>query len=529
MAKKVIKIEAVRQSVMQTMRPKKRACAYCRVSTDSTKQHKSYVAQLDYYRKYIGKREDWEFVGIFADEAVSGIQLTNRDEFNQMIKACENGNIDVIITKSVTRFARNTVDSIETIRKLKAIGVAVFFEKENINTMSEESELMITILSSLAQGESESISTNLRWGIQKRFKDGTYNLSSIALGYTKCTDGELVIKQEEAWIVRRIFQSFLNGKGGYTIAKELNHEQVPTTKRAQIWDMNTVNKILSNPIYEGDLVLQKTYNTVAIPYKKKKNYGELPQYIITDNHEPIITREQGELVREILSYRRKQYGMLNKHKYNNRYVLSGKIECSQCGSVFKRQKLSIGKANERIQWSCKNHILNSIECTMKPITEELINSAYLSMWNKLVSNYTYILLPLLESLKNLRKNNQQEEIESLNEKIMELTEQSHILSRVVQKGYIDSALFIQKQNAINIEIEETKKSRNNLLRSNGFENEIKGTERLIEIIKYNPEIMDQYEENLFENTVDRILINQNGTITFKLINGLGLVESTIMR
>ncbi len=166
MAKKVMKIEPVRQKVLQELRPKKRVCAYCRVSTDSNKQHTSYVAQVEYYKSYIEKREDWEFIGIFADEARSGTQVKKRDEFIRMMKECENGNIDIIITKSVTRFARNTIDSIEAIRKLKSLGITVYFEKENINTMSEQSEQMLTILSSLAQGESENISTNSRWRIK---------------------------------------------------------------------------------------------------------------------------------------------------------------------------------------------------------------------------------------------------------------------------------------------------------------------------------------------------------------------------
>ena len=232
MAKKVTKIEPVRQNVIQTLRPKKRVCAYCRVSTDSTKQHTSYVAQVEYYESYIGKCEDWEFVGIFADEAKSGTKVKSRDEFLRMIRECENGNIDVIITKSVTRFARNTVDSIEAIRKLKSLGVTVYFEKENLNTLSEQSEQMLTILSSLAQGESESISTNNRWGIQKRFRDGSYRLSTVAYGYTKDEDGELVIKEDEAEIVRRIYLEYLGGKGSYVITRDLNKDQVPTVRTA---------------------------------------------------------------------------------------------------------------------------------------------------------------------------------------------------------------------------------------------------------------------------------------------------------
>lgn len=525
MAKKVMKIEPVRQKVIQQLRPKKRVCAYCRVSTDSTKQHNSYVAQVEYYKTYIEKRKDWEFAGIFADEAKSGTQVRKREEFLRMMKECENGNIDIIITKSVTRFARNTIDSIEAIRKLKSLGITIYFEKENISTISEQSEQMLTILSSLAQGESENISQNIRWGIQKRFQDGSYRLGCVAYGYTKDEDGELIIREDEAVNVRRIYSEYLNGKGSFTIARDLTNDNIPPVRTDEKWNDSVVKEILQNPIYEGDLILQKTYTTEVLPFTKKRNRGEMPQFFIKDNHEPIITREQGEMVREIFNYRRKQMGMDDSGKYQNRYEFSSKITCKECGGIFRRQKIYIGKAYEKIQWSCKNHIENSRMCRTKPIREDVIKAAYLTMWNKLTSNYTLILNPLLDSLRNLRvSKEQEEEIENLNNRIMELTEQSHILSQVVQKGYLDSAVFIQKQNALNVEIEEIKKKRNSLLDNNGFETEIVGTERLLEIIKYNPEIMEAYDENLFLHTVNKVLIGSRGEITFRLINNLELTE-----
>lgn len=524
MQKKVVKIEPVKQKVIKQLIPKKRVCAYCRVSTDSTKQHSSFANQVEYYKSYISKNEDWDFVGIFADEAKSGTQTKNRDEFIRMMKECVNGNIDIIITKSVTRFARNTIDSIEAIRKLKSLGITVFFEKENINTMSERSEQMLTILSSLAQGESENISTNNRWGIQKRFRDGTYILSCVAYGYTKDENGELIIKEDEAEIVHRIFDEYLNGKGSYTIAKALNDDGIPSIRNAKKWSDTVITEILQNPIYEGDLLLQKTYTTDGLPFTKKTNHGKIPQFYIKNNHEPIITRKQAQIVREIYEYRRKQMSFEKNCKYQNRYEFSGKIICKECGATFKRQKIYIGKPYEKIQWCCKNHIENSKICSMKAVREDVIKTTFLTMWNKLVSNYNFILTPLLESLKSLRTNKQQEEkINEIDDKIMELTQQSHILSEVVMKGYIDSAVFIEKQNAINIQISEIKKKRNILLENNGFETQIKGTERLLEIIKYNPEIMDEYDKNLFVNTVDKVLIEKE-EITFRLKNHLELTE-----
>ncbi|WP_352416515.1 recombinase family protein [Oscillibacter ruminantium] len=530
MVKKVKTIEPVRQKVLEELRPKKKVCAYCRVSTDSSKQHTSYVAQTEYYQQYIQSREDWEYVGIFADEAKTATKVKNRNEFLRMIKECEKGNIDLIITKSVTRFARNTVDSIETIRKLKSLGVAIYFEKENINTMSEQSEQMLTILSSIAQGESESISTNNRWGIQKRFQDGSYNIGCVAYGYTKDENGELIVKEDEAEIVRRIFNEYLNGKGSYLIAKGLNSDNIPTIRNGEKWNDSVIKEILQNPIYEGELLMQKTYTTEGVPFTKKRNKGELPMYSIKDNHPPIITQQQAERVREIYAYRRIQMGVDHSSKYQNRYEFSSKIICKECGGTFRRQKIYIGKPYEKIQWCCITHIENSKQCQMKAVREDIIKNAYLTMWNKLVINYSEILYPLLESLKNLRTSKEQEQqIFELNNKITELTEQSHILSRVVQKGYIDSAIFMEKQNTLNIQIEEYKKRRNILLDDNGFEKEIEGTNRLLQLIRYNPIIMEEYQEELFIHTVDKVLIGKDGDITFRLINNLELTESITKR
>ena len=521
--KTVKKIEPIRQQILQNLRPKTQTCAYCRVSTNSTKQHTSYVAQSEYYRNYIENHSEWEFVDIFADEA-SGTKVKNRDEFNRMIDECEKGNINLIITKSITRFARNTIDSIETIRKLKSLGVSVFFEKENINTMSEQSEQMITILSSIAQGESENISTNTRWGILKKFLDGSYILSCVAYGYTKDNDSELVIESTQAVIIRRIFDKYLNGKGSYSIAKALNEDNIPTIRSAEKWNDGVVKEILQNPIYTGTLILQKTYTTENLPFNKKRNKGELPQYSIKDSHQPIISEEEFKAVGEIYEYRRKQAKIDNSGKNLNRYELSSKIICKECGGTFRRQKIYIGKPYEKIQWCCKNHIENKHLCSTKAVREDIIQEAYLIMWNKIVSNHKEILYPLLESLNQLKSNQNHLEVDELNKKISELTKQSLILNRVTEKGYMDSAIFISEQTSLNIQIEEHKRKRNLLLHNNDFNQQIEGTQRLLQIIKHNYFIQNNYQEELFTATVENIYISEN-EITFKLINGLSLTET----
>ncbi len=524
MAKRVIKIDSVKQQITRQLQPKKRVCSYCRISTDSREQQNSFSAQLKYYKTLIEDQEDWQFVGIYADEARSGTKLQKRDDFLRMMKDCEDDKIDMVITKSVTRFARNTVDSIQAIRRLKELGIAVFFEKEHINSLSEKSEQMLTILSSLAQGESESISTNNKWAAVKRFQDGTFILSTPAYGYTKDENGELIIQEEEAEVVRRIFQKYLNGKGTYVIAKDLSEEGISTIRSAEKWQDGVIKEILQNPIYTGNLLQQKTLTTDVVPFKRKPNKGQLPQYLIEDNHEPIITKEQAEAVMEIFDYRKQQM-VMDEGKYQNRYAFSSKILCGECGSTFRRQKIYIGKPYEKTQWCCHRHIEDSTKCSRKAVREDDIQRAFTVMWNKLISNYAEMLIPLLDALKKLRIDEQQEqEIGECSNRIMELTEQGHILSRLVSKGYIDPAVFIERQNALTLELTAAKKKRSQLMDNNGFDREIAGTELLLELIRNNPDVMEAYREDLFLQTTDKVIIQKNGQITFRLINRLELSE-----
>lgn len=244
--KKIIKIEPVSTAPVNQVKTVKRVCAYCRVSTGTAKQKNSYEAQLAYYTRLISGREDWIFSGIYADHAKSGTGTKRRKDFQLMMQDCRLGKIDLILTKSVTRFARNTVDSIQAIRELKELGIGIYFEKERVNTLSEKSEQLLTILSSIAQGESENISTNSRWAVRYRFQNGSFIIGMPAYGYRNDENGELVIDPEQAVVVRRIFDAYLGGKGSYTIAKELQKEGVPTIRGARNWQDSVVKGILQN-------------------------------------------------------------------------------------------------------------------------------------------------------------------------------------------------------------------------------------------------------------------------------------------
>lgn len=525
MGKKITKIEPVKQKQERRNPIMKRVCAYCRVSTRSTEQKKSFESQVQYYTRFIQENPTWTLVEIYTDEARSGTKIQHRDGFQAMIQESKRGNIDLILTKSITRFARNTIDSIETIRMLKELGVEVYFEKERMSTLSQKSEQLLTILSSIAQGEAESISTNNRWAIKRRFQNGTYIIGTPAYGYQKDENGNLVIQSEEARIVRRIFDAYLSGKGSYRIAKELQAEGIPTIRAAKNWGESTVKEILKNPVYIGDLIYQKTYTTEGVPFQKKKNHGELPRYLISDNHEPIINREESEVIRQMYEYRRQKHRMEHVEVYQNRYPFSGRMICGECGTVFRRKKIYVGKPHEKIQWSCYQHIKDRKQCHQKPIREDTIIQAFIKMWNKVTEHYESILIPLLEVLKTISKDAEQgQELLEVENRMQELKQKRHWLQKVMVDGDISSTVFIEKRNQLDIELEQLIRRQQILKSKYRMEQEITQTEYLLRIFRTRNTMIEQFDEGLFQLIVKRVIVYQNKLI-FQLKNDLELEES----
>ena len=282
-----------------------KVAAYCRVSTDDKEQKTSYEAQIQYYTNKINKNPDWQMAGIFADEGITGTQAKKRPQFLKMIRLCRQGKIDVILTKSLSRFARNTVDSLNYIRELKMLGIAVISEKENINTLTAESEMLITIMSCFAQAESESISKNVSWGVRQSFKSGNVPMQyKKLLGYKKGENDLPEIIPEEAEIVKEIFRSYLDGMSLKQIADSLNSRGIKTKHKQTVWQTEVVKSILVNEKYTGDALLQKTYITDCITKKSRKNNGELPMYLVKNHHEPIISRADFNRVQEEINLAR---------------------------------------------------------------------------------------------------------------------------------------------------------------------------------------------------------------------------------
>ncbi len=290
--------------VVQNEIPKVRVAAYCRVSTDTDEQATSYEAQVEHYTEYINKNPAWECAGIYADDGISGTNTKKREEFNRLIDDCMNGKVDMVITKSISRFARNTLDCLNYIRKLKDKNIAVYFEKEGINTLDAKGEVMLTIMASLAQQESESLSHNVRLGLQYRHQQGKVQVNHTRfLGYDKDEDCNLIINKEEAEVVKRIFREYLEGQSYNIIGKGLTADGIKTGAGGELWRPSTLRKILKNEKYMGDALLQKTVTTDFLSKKRVENKGLVPQYYVENNHEAIIPKELFMRVQEEMARR----------------------------------------------------------------------------------------------------------------------------------------------------------------------------------------------------------------------------------
>ena len=353
-----------------------KVAAYCRVSTDQEEQESSYEAQIDYYTEKIGKNTEWQMAGIFADEGITGTQAKKRPEFLRMIQKCRQRKIDVILTKSLSRFARNTVDSLNYIRELKALGIAVIFEKENINTLETDTEMMLTIMSCFAQAESESISKNVSWGIRQSFKHGNVPMQyARLLGYRKGNDGNAEIIPEEAEVVKEIYRCYLDGMSIDMIADRMNNKGLLTKGSGLPYKKETIRRILTNEKYAGDALLQKTYTTDCITKKSRKNNGELPMYLVKNHHEPIIARADFNRVQEEMARRSAKRSIAEKltkteqGKYSAKYALSELLICGECGEHYRRVTWT-AKGFKEIKWRCISRIqYGKRKCHSSPMDE----------------------------------------------------------------------------------------------------------------------------------------------------------------
>ena len=359
---------------------KKRVAGYARVSTDDEEQLSSYEAQVDYYTRFIQSKPEWTFVEVYTDEGISATNTKKREGFNRMIRDALAGRIDLIVTKSVSRFARNTVDTLTTIRQLKEKGVGVMFEKENIDTLDSKGELLITIMSSLAQEESRSISENVTWGQRKRFSDGKVTMAyKRFLGYARNEDGTPRIVESEAKTVRMIYAMLLDGQTPSGIAQYLTRHQIPTPGGGAHWQSSTVRSILTNEKYKGDALLQKTFTVDFLNKKMKRNEGEIPSYYVKNSHPAIITEEVFDMVQYELQ-RRKASG----RKYRGDTYFSGRVICGECGGVYGSKVWHSTDKYRRVIWQCNRKFKNDTQCSTPHLREETIQQAFVRVVNDML-------------------------------------------------------------------------------------------------------------------------------------------------
>ena len=506
----------------QNVTKKLKVCAYCRVSSDLEGQLHSYQAQYEYYDHYIRKNENWEFAGMYADEGISGTSKNKRLEFLQMVEDCKNGKINLILTKSITRFARNVVDCITTIRFLKSLGIAVYFEKERINTLEARNERSIAVWAAVAQEEAVNTSKNAHWASVKRFQNGTFELSKIVYGYQKNDNGELIIDEAQAAVVRAIAADYLNGMGTLSIAQKLNQNGIPAPNQGR-WFDSTVRRILQNEKITGDFLMQKTITNGSVPFKREINRGQAPKYLIKEDHEGILTREERERIEWIMNSRR---SIRNHHVWEGREesnVLQGKLICAECGSVLGRER---GRPTGRYKgtvWRCPTHHKQSERCSLKPIKEEQIQQAFIDLYHKLKQCQEIILKPLINHLKEIPVSEHvRRNLEEMDYQCTELYMQSQVLLKMKAEGYVDMDFFVEKDRSIRQEIKDIRSRQGEIRKSIDNTSQWKTIEHLLDCLNIHIGRMEQFDAYLFSNMVEIVKVKSQTEYEFQLFGGLKL-------
>lgn len=508
---------------------KKRVCAYCRVSSDSDKQLDSYDMQVKYYSELIKNNPVWDYMGIYSDEGISGTNTSKRDGFNSMISDCENGLIDTIITKSISRFARNTIDCLQNIRKLKALGVTIYFEKENINTMDEDGELMLSILSSFAQDESRNISENIRWSVQRRFQTGTYKVQTHRfLGFFSDQKGNLVPDENEAGLIIRIFNEYAGGKSARKIAEELTNEGIKTVTGKTTWNECTIRNILSNEKYYGSVIFQKTYVIDFINHKKIFNKGEKQKYFIKNNHEAIISEELFEMVKEEKVKRAAAFGNTEdiRGEYNNRYAFSGKIICHNCGNTFKRRTWNSKLNSKQIVWQCNTYIKHGKDCCdMKALDDITLKKVFVRIFNRLMQDSKFKKV-LLNNIKNGLENKEKCKANpNLDKKYIEIKDKIQELIRLHLKNKIDEQEFKRAHGELSSTLESMKIEKESIFDNIKRSQEIRQhTEEVEKVIYSRKQLLAEFDDKIFNALVEKIEVISPMHLCFILKNGLKIEE-----
>ena len=496
---------------------KRRVAGYARVSTDSDEQFTSYEAQIDYYTQYIKKRDDWTFVKVYTDEGISGTNTKRRDGFNQMVADALDGKIDLIVTKSVSRFARNTVDSLTTVRTLKEHGVEVFFEKENIYTFDSKGELLITIMSSLAQEESRSISENVTWGQRKRFADGKVSMPyKRFLGYDRGENGQPIINEEEAKVVRLIYSLFLQGKTSTGICRHLEGLGILTPSGKKTWSQTTVTSILQNEKYKGDALLQKKFTVDFLTKKQKVNEGEVPQYYVEGSHEAIITPLEFDMVQAEIARRKK----LGKN-YSGTTIFSSKLICADCGGYYGKKVWHSNDPYRTIIWQCNGKFKGPARCTTPTLREEIIQDMFMRAYTQLIGSRNHILTACEITRETLCDCTELDErIDALNEEIQVI---ANMVSQCIKENASTQMTDEEYQRKYNRLVRRYDAANKQLTDCIAQRDQKASRDRELRIfsesLSSRPAESGPWDEQLWISLLDTGRVHKDGSITFRFKNG----------
>ncbi|AIQ11341.1 recombinase family protein [Paenibacillus durus] len=509
---------------------KKRVAAYCRVSTDSEEQKESYTNQVNYYTSHIYNNAEWEMGEIYADEGITGTNTKNRTQFNRMIQDARNGKIDLILVKSISRFSRNTLDLLKYVRELKGLGVAVLFERENINTLDTTGEVLLTILSSLAQDESRNISENSRWGILRGFQNGKVFCNTTRfLGYDKDEHGELVINEQEAEIVRRIYEEYLDGKSYQAIADGLMRDQIKTATGGDTWWDSSITLILTNEKYYGALLQQKTVTVDFLTHKRIKNRGQEQQYLIEDNHEPIVSKEMFDSVQKEKDRRARLKGNVigDRKKYSSKYPLSSKVFCGCCGANFKRRTWNSNNPSKKVVWQCRTYVNEGKEvCDAKSVDEQGLQNAFVRVFNRMYENKEAFIQTLKANIESvLTKRAGQEPLLEIARHIEQFKSDLKGLVNLKLRNQIDEAVYNEENVRISGELNELRQQKILLEKDNDRKTQIKDrVDEMIQVLSLRQDVLIQFDDNLFNALVEKITILSPAHFIFTMKSGLNIDE-----
>ena len=476
-----------------------RVAAYCRVSSDSEDQLNSFAAQNTHYNSLIKSHAKWVLVDIYADEGITGTSAKKRGDFQRMLEDCRKGKIDKILVKSISRFARNTKDCLEAVRELRTLGISVFFEEHNIDTKMVSSEMLTSVIAACAQAESESISQNMKWSIQKKMRNGTYVATHVPFGFRR-EGGQLVIDEDEAVYVRYLFSRYLAGANAHEIAEEfLRRSENESVLSRRKWTHRTVIEMLINEKYTGDVLHQKTYMTETLPRQCVRNHGQMDQYYVSSVHPAIIDRDSFQAAQKLLQKRKKDHP---PHR-QRASVFIGTAVCAKCGGGFRSCESS-GKR----YCVCRRHAHNAEACNMPPIPKDAIIQAFLRLYDNLKHGEILQFIQKTLSAIRSRKMLWSTDIVELNQRISDLSSQSHRLSALNRRGMVDPDIFISKSNQLAEQLRNAKQQKEQFMRQEN-RSILDSTEQLLETVEAGPEVLEAFDEELFCELIDKIIVESN--------------------